>query len=75
MKKEGKRRLKQITCNDLEFFFISLRPSSDVVLLYAENLIAIMSDHSMGKHDSDTDARQEYHKIQDLLRTCNDLMS
>ena len=21
MKKEGKRRLKQITCNDLEFFF------------------------------------------------------
>lgn len=75
MKKEGKRRLKQITCNDLEFFFISLTPSSDVVLLYAENLIAIMFDHSMAKHDSDTDPRQEYHKIQDLLRTCNDFMS
>ena len=57
----------------LNFFFISLRPSSDVV--YAENLIAIMIDHSMAKHNSDTDARQEYHKIQDLLRTCNDLMS
>ena len=63
MKKEGKRRLKQITCNDLEFFFISLRLSSDVVLLYAENLIAIMFDHSMAKLDSDTDTRQEYHKI------------
>ena len=63
MKKERKRRLKQITCNDLEFFFISLRPSSDVVLLYAENLIAIMFDHSMAKLDSDTDTRQEYHKI------------
>lgn len=59
----------------LNFFFISLTPSSDVVLLYAENSIAIMFDHSMGKHDSDTDARQEYHKIQDLLRTFNDLMS
>ena len=47
----------------------------DQRLLYAENLIAIMFDHSMAKHDSDTDARQEYHKIQDLLRTCNDLMS
>ena len=47
----------------LNFFFISLRPSSDVVLLYTENLIAIMFDHSMAKLDSDTDTRQEYHKI------------
>lgn len=46
-----------------------------MLYLYAENLIAIMFDHSMAKHDSDTDARQEYHKIQDLLRTCNDFMS
>lgn len=46
-----------------------------MLYLYTENLIAIMFDHSMAKHDSDTDARQEYHKIQDLLRTCNDLMS
>ena len=31
MKKEGKRRLKQITCNDLEFFLFPLGP---VQMLY-----------------------------------------